>query len=139
MSDVVLEPPILEPVSIQEVRDDLRLGSVTDDDRMLVRNIRVAREWVERRIGMSMMTQTREAVWVVGNELLKGPVQEIVTQETDVDGVTTTVYVAGHATREEVPEPVKAAIRLKVQELYEGTDMTRQIDDLLINYATMVS
>jgi hypothetical protein len=138
VTDVVIVNPTFEPVSVQEMRDDLRLFHV-DDDRKIVRYIREAREWLEVRVGVSLITQTREAVHELGNEALKGPVQEIVSEDTDDEGVTTITYVAGWETREAVPGPLKAALRLKVQELYDGVDNTRAIDDLLANFNAMVA
>lgn len=43
-------------------------------------------------------------------------------------------FVAGYADADGVPGPIKAAIRLKVQDAYDGTDNTRRIDDLLGQY-----
>lgn len=48
-------------------------------------------------------------------------------------------YVAGYASSDLIPRSVRAAVFLKIEELYEGTDRTRAINDLLTNHLTMVA
>jgi len=44
------------------------------------------------------------------------------------------VFLAGYPSPEEAPAPLRQAIRLKVQEFYDGEDKSRPIHDLLTNY-----
>lgn len=57
MSLSILTPPTLEPVSLAEVKTFLRVDN-TDEDEALVADIAAARDWVEERTGLRLMTQT---------------------------------------------------------------------------------
>lgn len=48
-------------------------------------------------------------------------------------------FIAGHATADLVPGPMKSALRLKVRELYDGDDTTAQVDRLLWNHIQIMA
>lgn len=168
----VVEPPAIEPVTLEQVKADLRVDH-SDDDERLSRHIVTAREWVERRVGTSFITRTLEyqEESFTGSVLLpQGPVQsvELITYE-DADGefildeagytliIPTSMvkavdswpsdtyrivvqYVAGFGETDDVtPGPIKDAIRLKVQELYDGDDLSGTINRVLNDFIPIVA
>lgn len=58
----VITPPLLEPVSLAEVKDQLGIDD-TRSDGLLSRRIVEARELVEQYTGRALLTQTREIRW----------------------------------------------------------------------------
>lgn len=173
----VLTQPTVEPVTLVDIKKDLRIDH-TDDDAQLARYISSAREFIETRIQSKIAEQTLEysidEFPAFGISLPVGPVQSVTSLVyDDADLVEQTVdtadyylqsvlrqprifptgawptavgrigavriqYVAG-LTPGDVPLPIKSALRLKVQELYDGEDRSRAINDLLTNYYTMVA
>lgn len=63
-SVVVVQEPVVEPVSLTEVRRQLRLSpDQTDDDLLLASLISTARSLVEKRLGMSLATKRLRATF----------------------------------------------------------------------------
>lgn len=58
----VITPPLLEPVSLAEVKDQLGIED-TRSDGLLSRRIVEARQWTEEYTGRALLTQTREIRW----------------------------------------------------------------------------
>lgn len=58
----VIAPPLLEPVSLAEVKDQLGIND-TRSDGLLSRRIVQARQWAEGYTGRAFLTQTREIRW----------------------------------------------------------------------------
>jgi uncharacterized phiE125 gp8 family phage protein len=55
----LITPPAVEPVSIAEVKAQLRMDFETaDDDALLIRNIYTARSLIEKDLGRALITQT---------------------------------------------------------------------------------
>lgn len=48
-------------------------------------------------------------------------------------------FVAGYPTAEEVPNPIKQAVRLLVRESYDGAEVEVTVDRMLVNYLRMVA
>lgn len=173
MNPRVIEGPAAEPVTLADVKTDLRIDH-NDHDAFLTQLIVEARQWVERRAQLSFITQTLEYIAPrlssLGFTLPNGPVQSVVAFTYDdsdgthafVEGTDYTVvlasglvkpvagwpaadnftvqYVAGFGdTADDVEGPLKQAIRLRVQELYDATDTAAAIDRTLTNYLTMVA
>src|SRR5690348_11329574 len=57
MSLAVLIGPTAEPVTLAEMKTHLRVDN-TDEDANLIADIAAARDWIEERTSMRMMTQT---------------------------------------------------------------------------------
>lgn len=173
----VVTPPTVEPVTLPEIKADLRI-SHTDDDVRLARHISEAREFIETRIQYKLAEQTLEytidefpisiislpagpaksvtsvlyddtdlveqtvdpATYYLQSVLRQPRIFPTGTWPTAVDrvGAVRIQYVAG-LEPDEVPLPIKSALRLKIQELYDGDDKSRAINDLLTNYYTMVA
>lgn len=174
----VITQPTVEPVSLAEAKQDLRVEH-TDDDAKIARHIAAAREFIEQRIQRKIASQelefTIDAFPSFEIKLPVGPVQEVtgifyddeegfeqeiisddywldntgfdswvfpsVAWPGTLDGVNAVRvnYLAGYATPDETPAPLKAAIQLKIQELYDGGDYSRAVGDLITNYLTMVA
>lgn len=173
----VVTHPTVEPVTLVDIKKDLRIDH-NDDDAKLSRHISEAREFIETRIQAKIAEQTLEysidEFPVFGLSLPVGPAQSVTSiLFDDADLVEQTVdpadyylqsvlrqprifptgtwptavgrvgavriqYVAGLEPAD-VPLPIKSALRLKVQEFYDGEDKGRAINDLLTNYYTMVA
>src|SRR5262245_7291392 len=79
----LITPPVLEPLTLAEIKADLRIDH-SNDDATITRNMAEAREWLERRLQTKMLTQTWEYIFDafpsdhVEVKLPFGPVQEIV-------------------------------------------------------------
>ncbi len=56
----VTTPPSAEPVTTQEAKNHLKVD-YDEDDLLIAILIQAAREWIERRTGRSLITQTRTA------------------------------------------------------------------------------
>lgn len=70
--------PVTEPVTLQEVKDYLKV-STTSDDVVITEMIKEARIWVERRCGISVIPKEVNAILEVMNsqELPYGPVFDL--------------------------------------------------------------
>jgi uncharacterized phiE125 gp8 family phage protein len=170
----IITPPEIEPVTLDEVKADLRIVHA-DDDALLERYIAEAREWVEELTQRATITQTLEyslrQFSSYGVILPRSPIQEIVSVKyEDVDGEHTidaaeylfikplsllepatgyswpdsfrmvAQYTAGFGdAAADVPASLKTAIRLKVQEYYDGADATAAIYNTLGRQFTMVA
>lgn len=93
-SKVFIEPSI-EPISLTELKAELNIDeSFSDDNTILAAKIKSAREWVENRIGQSLINQTRRQYmdkFPCGPiEILKGPVQSVVVKYYDSNDVEQT-------------------------------------------------
>lgn len=56
----VITAPVLEPVTLSEAKLHLRVDTTTDDT-LITALIAAARETIEERVGMALLTQTRDA------------------------------------------------------------------------------
>lgn len=99
MRNYVLVEPSVEPLTLEQVKQHLRV-STTDQDTLINGLIKAAREYVEGFCGKSLITQTRVQtqdafyeVWADSNSTLRyGPVQEITEiRYIDSNGVTQVV------------------------------------------------
>lgn len=73
-SCVLLTPPVVEPVSLAEVRAQLRMTSdQTDEDAFLLAAVATARRLIERRLGISLVATRYRATWPAGVVLLELP------------------------------------------------------------------
>lgn len=73
-SCVLLTPPLVEPVSLGEVRAQLRLtADQTEDDTFLLGAVATARRLIERRLGVSLVATRYRATWAAGAKLLELP------------------------------------------------------------------
>lgn len=92
----LLTPPTVEPVSLAEVKQHLRLmPDQTDDDLYLVAQIAAARRLIERRLGIALVASQYRSKWDAGAVVLPlvGPVLThqdyplaIVVGDTSLDG-----------------------------------------------------
>ena len=85
--------PTQEPVSLQEVKDHLRLDT-DDDDGLLLTMITAAREWVEGQTKRAIMNQTRTLYIDEGWPLVCG-YPKIKIPVNPVRSVTSITYVSG--------------------------------------------
>jgi len=81
LKSVVITAPVLEPVSLAEVKLHLRVD-ISTDDTLITALIAAARQMVEERIGISLLTQTRDVyglTFPTGTVLTLpyGPVQSV--------------------------------------------------------------
>jgi uncharacterized phiE125 gp8 family phage protein len=93
----LITPPAAEPLSLAELKADLRVDH-SDHDASLTRFLAEARSWVERRTQRAFLTQTWEAVLDVFPryeiELPLLPVQSITSVKyDDVDDVEQTLVL----------------------------------------------
>lgn len=99
-NSIITVGPTSEPVSILEAKQQLRiLSDDTTFDVEISRKLTAARQWIERRYGISLISQTRkqtQAAFPCGKiNLLYPPVQAITSfTYTDSNGATQTM-VAG--------------------------------------------
>lgn len=130
---IVAVPPAWEPVSVPEVRAQAKIDG-TDDDALIARYIRTAREWCEKRTGRRLPEQTLELrlsgfesrrraraglpaegfdPHVPGRILLPGPVLEVQSVTYNAVGGAVTILPAAYfADLDEVPatlEPISDA------------------------------
>lgn len=170
----IVAQPTVQPVTLVEVKADLRIEH-TDDDARLTRHIAEAREWVEELAQRATTTQTLEydlrQFSPYGVILPRAPIQEVLSVkyedaegEHTIDAANYTLikalallepasgyswptsyrmvaeYKAGFGdAADDVPASLKTAIRLKVQELYDGPDATAAIYNVLGRQLTMVA
>lgn len=60
----VIEPPLIEPVSLAEVKSQIGIqANDTAADALISRRIKEARQWAEYYTGRAFIAQTREARW----------------------------------------------------------------------------
>lgn len=79
MHSKVITGPDIEPVSVEEAKQQLNIDSgFSEDDIQLARHIKTARVWVENRLNQSLISQTRKQYmdkFPCGSiEILNGPV-----------------------------------------------------------------
>lgn len=129
---VVVVPPEVEPITLDEAKLWHRIDSNTED-AIITRMIRTARQWVEGYLEQSIVTQTREVylpVYQEGIALPFGPVQSI---ESVNDASPYLVrYVAGFPPVVgegtdfliNIPEPIITAMQLLIGDLYENRENT---------------
>jgi Phage gp6-like head-tail connector protein len=131
ISSVVVVPPAEEPLTLAEVKLNHRIDG-DDEDTELERQIQAAREYVERYLGQSLVTQTREATYAYydatwpASVLPYGPVQSVesVTQDSTT-GLYVVQYIAGYPSAGEgdltalIPASIKQAMQLIIGDWYE--------------------
>lgn len=89
--------PVIYPVTVEELREHLRLGSDTSQDAYLLRLIKVATRLLENFCQMSFLTQEARLTyqgWGNGKRLYlrRGPIASITqVRYTDTDGVVQTL------------------------------------------------
>lgn len=142
--DVVLtvqaDPAQAEPVTVAEAKEYLRISTSTDDS-VIGHMITEAREWVEKRCGISILKKDVVAIVEVMNrqELPYGPIDKASISATNIEGVMvsnpvltgldggyisiggygqfTVSYTAG---MDIVPQDIKQAIKAAVAFSYEN-------------------
>lgn len=78
----LLTPPSVEPVSLAEVKQHLRLmPDQTDDDLYLVGQMAAARRLIERRLGISLVATEYRAKWDAGAVVLPLVAPVLVTED----------------------------------------------------------
>jgi len=106
----LIEPPDTEPVSLADAKKNLRVDHIDDDD-MIARKIKEAREWVERRTQQKIA----ESIWELGLDgfpssditLTICPVQSIASiKYDDTNGVEQTMPPANYSYSEGIISPV---------------------------------
>ena len=81
-SCVLLTPPVVEPVSLAEVRAQLRMTSdQTDEDAFLLAAVATARRLIERRLGISLVATRYRATWPAGAAVLELPNPPLLVDE----------------------------------------------------------
>jgi len=161
----VVTPPAIEPVTLSEFKLQARVDG-NDEDTLIARYIKTAREHVETILRRALITQTLMLAldnwWIGEQELLMPPLQSV-TQVTyrDVNGTEHTLsstnyvvdtvsdpgrirfakgvshpnvelwpyapvkitYVAGYGSdAEDVPEPIRQAVRMLAAHYYENRE-----------------
>lgn len=180
----LITPPLLEPLTLAELKSDMRIDH-SNDDATLTRTLAEGREWIERRLQTKLLTQTWEYIFDafpathVEIRLPFGPVQDIEQIAYDdaegleqimdpgdyyLDAVSYNVnhqpwvfpttgwpttleainavrvrFIAGYETAAEVPPTIRAALRLKVRELFDGDDTISQVNNMLMNYDLLLA
>ena len=100
-SPILVTPPDVEPIGLDEVVDHLRLDGEASEDRRLRSFILSARHWAEEYLGYALITQTFDVRVDTFNELgrvPRPPLQSVTSiAYVDTDGnsqtVSSTVYV----------------------------------------------
>jgi uncharacterized phiE125 gp8 family phage protein len=148
----LLTPPTVEPVSLAEVKQHLRLmPDQTDDDLYIVAQMAAARRLIERRLGIALVATQFRSRWDAGAVVLPlvGPVlvDEDHPLALTVDGVALTssdyeldddsseieldaaatgevvaTYWAGVAPGQPIAPQLRAAILLYVAHLYANRE-----------------
>lgn len=89
-SCVLLTPPIVEPVTLAEVRAQLRLTEdQTDESEFLLAAVATARRLIERRLGISLVATQYRATWPAGAKVLELPNPPLLMD--DDHGISVTV------------------------------------------------
>ena len=96
----VVTQPVDEPVSLAEAKAQCRVElSFSDDDALLMRQIRAARRWAEGYLHRPIITQTREL-------LLDGfPCGPIVLIDSPITQLVSLVYVDANGGEQAVTDP----------------------------------
>lgn len=127
-NSIVTVVPSVEPVSTTEAKAQLRIH--TDDttyDTEITRKLAAARQWIERRFGISIISQTRKQIqdrfpcdgsWS-SVKLLYPPVQSITTfSYTDSEGVTQTLVAGTNYSSTGLMTPTLGAQDIIIPQLY---------------------
>lgn len=104
MALVVVTQPTIEPVSIDTVKEELRL-EISDDDDYIARKIETARVLTETYLRRALITQTlRYTVdgWPQGN-YLRGFPQTFYLPRPKLQSVSSVTYTDGEGTVQTVP------------------------------------
>lgn len=81
-SVVLVTPPIVEPISLRDVRHDRRLSpDQTDDDRLLLALMATARRHIEKRLGISLVATQYRATFTWGAGKLELPNPPVLIDE----------------------------------------------------------
>jgi len=133
-SSTVVIPPPVEPVTLADAKLYHRIDSNLEDAMLTGWIIPAAREYVEGWAGVSLVTQTREAVmpvYIEGMALPYGPVQSV--ESVSESAPYTVRYVAGYPPVEgsdpvdyvrNIPASFKQAMQLLIGEWYETREHT---------------
>lgn len=126
--------PTLEPVTLAEMKAQVRVD-INTDDHLILAQITAAREWAERFRNQAFVTQTLKLYldnWPGGKIVLpRGPVQSVTSVEyTDIDGNMLT-YDSSNYIVSTVSQP--AEIRLKKNSSWP-TDELQEIDAIVVTY-----
>lgn len=71
---VIVEAPTVEPVSLSEVKAQVRLmADQTEDDAYLMALVAAARRLIEQRLGVALVATKYRAVWPAGSMFLELP------------------------------------------------------------------
>ena len=70
MIETIIHPPKQLALSLQEVKDTLRISSMSEDIR-LVSIIQAATSWVENMARCALLTQTRKAIFYLNHDIHK--------------------------------------------------------------------
>lgn len=142
--DVVVEeitdPVLVEPVTLQEMKDYLRI-SITEDDTVISQMITEARQWIEKRCGVLLIQRNVTAIVEVMNSIYLpyGPISKasvVVNNQYDelIDdpalsgldggfialngyGMFTVTYLGGYT---DCPQALKQALKAAVAFNYEN-------------------
>lgn len=93
----VIAPPLLEPVSLAEVKDQLGIAD-TRSDGLLSRRIVEARQWAEGYTGRAFISQTREIRWncFVDRHECPSALTVVSVKYIDTNGVEQTVATSDY-------------------------------------------
>lgn len=70
----VIEWPVVEPVSLTEVKDQVRLSAdQTDHDRFLMEKVAAGRRLIETRLGITLVATKYRATWKDAPKVLRMP------------------------------------------------------------------
>lgn len=127
-NSIVTVAPSVEPVSTTEAKAQLRIhADDTTYDTEITRKLAAARQWVERRYGIAIITQTRKQTqdqfpcdgkWSAV-KLLYPPVQSITTfSYTDSEGTTQTLVAGTNYSSTGLMTPTVGAQDIVIPELY---------------------
>lgn len=96
------QAPAETPVSLDEARQHLIVSGFTDDDDQITRFIQAATDHLERKLNMSLVTQTWKQSFCAFDSFLRlrnGPVASVVSVKYfDTDNVEQTVPAASYKT-----------------------------------------
>ena|SRR5215211_1482386 len=81
----LITPPVAEPMTLAEIKEDLRIDH-TDDDAKLTRMMKEARDWLEITLNQKLMTQTWDLI------LDAFPTDEIFIPFGPIQSVTQVAY-----------------------------------------------
>ena len=109
-----VQPPSEEPVSLEEVKKHLNVD-YNYDDELISGYITAARQYAEEYTRRSFVTQTWQACGYHAGDLPRPPVVEVLLA---ADGCIT--YTAGYGSAQDVPGPIREAIKAIVADLYDG-------------------